>query len=225
MNPPPPLTSLRAAALLWLGLLAGFAAGGEWIRTRPPAPPAPSGRIDLVGTGATFPFPLHRRWFAENQDRTGIRINHFSVGSGEGIRLLFDGEADFGATDHPLRPEELARARCGPLVVPTAVGAITGVHDLPRVASTVHLDADALTEYLATSTQWHADGASGTTGPPPLPAGEVLVGNEGVAALVRAREGAIRLVELAYAQQARLDVAALTRLDAVVPGTCPPRRT
>lgn len=57
-------TILRAFALVWLGLLAGFAIGVEWIRGRPEVP-RPSGGSDLAGAGAIFPYPLYRRWVAD----------------------------------------------------------------------------------------------------------------------------------------------------------------
>lgn len=152
---PRSLTWLRAAALVWIGVLGGFAAGYEWIRTRPAPPPPPSGGIDLVGAGATFPYPLYRRWFAEYRDASGVRINYFSVSSGEGIRLLFDEEMDFGAIDRPLHPDERARARCGPVEIPTVVGAIAVVVNLPRIFSAVRLDAATLAGiYLGRITRW-----------------------------------------------------------------------
>lgn len=150
-------TALRAFAILWLGLLAGFAAGMEWIKTRPPGPPAPSGGIDLVGAGATFPYPLYRQWFSEYGAESGVRINYFSVGSGEGVRLLLDGSADFGASDRPLTAEERARASCGPLEVPMVVGAVAVAYNLPGVAADAPLrfDADALAAiYLGRITRW-----------------------------------------------------------------------
>jgi len=250
MPAPRSTTWLRTIALLWLGLLAGFAVGVEWIKTRP-ARPTPSGGIDLVGAGATFPYPLYRRWFAEYRDASGVRINYFSVGSGEGIRLLLDENVDFGATDRPLRADERARARCGPVEVPTVVGAIAVVVNLPTIANAVRLDADALAaiylgritrwndaalrtlnpalalpdapirvvqrartsgtsevfaDYLAESATWRtARGDEGTD----WPVGERVEGNEGVAAQVSATVGALGFVELSYAQQSRLAVAAL----------------
>ena len=157
MTPPRSIAWLRAFAILWIGLLAGFAAGIEWIRTRP-EPPAPSGGIDLVGAGATFPYPLYRRWFADYTSQTGFRINYLSVGSGEGIRLLLDGEVDFGATDRPLTAAERARATCGPLLIPMAVGPVAVVANLPRVAA-IRLDADLLAAiYLGKVTTWEAQG-------------------------------------------------------------------
>ncbi len=155
MTPPRSLAWLRAFAILWIGLLAGFAAGIEWIRSRPAAP-VPSGGIDLVGAGATFPFPLYRRWLADYQRAAGFRINYLSIGSGEGLRLLLDGEVDFGATDRPLRPDEAARATCGPVVIPTALGSIAVVVNLPGIA-TIALDRDVLAAiYLGRIARWDA---------------------------------------------------------------------
>ena len=244
-------TWLRAAALLWLGLLAGFAGGIEWIRTRPAPPPAPSGGIDLVGAGATFPYPLYRRWFAEYREASGVRINYFSVGSGEGIRLMLDENVDFGATDRPLRAAERARARCGPVEVLTVAGAIAVAVNLPAIGNPVHLDAEALAAiYLGRVTRWndamiralnptlalpdagiHVVQRASTSGTSEVfadyldgaiawraargdslarwPVGERLEGNEGVAAQVRSTVGSIGFVELTYARQAGLAVAAL----------------
>lgn len=237
---------LQGAALLWLGLLVGFAVGIEWIRSRP-TPPVPSGGIDLVGAGATFPYPLYRRWFAEYGRETGVRINYFSVGSAEGIRLLLEGSADFGASDRPLTADERARARCGPVVIPTVVGAVAVAYRLPDLRAPLRLDADILTDilagrvhrwndaalralnpgvplpdlpiavvqrarltgtsavfarYLATSPRWTSDALLTS-------AGAQVEGNEGVTAAIGAQLGAVGIVEYTYAQQARLDVAAL----------------
>lgn len=241
---------LRALALVWLGLLGGFAVGIEWIRSRP-EPPRPSGGIDLVGAGATFPYPLYRRWFAEYASESGVRINYFSVGSAEGIRLMLDGSADFGATDRPLTSDERARARCGPFELPTVVGAVSVAYRVPGLVAPLRLDAPVLSDifagrvtmwdapeiaalnpgvrlprlqihvvqraritgtsalfarYLASSPRWKADSASGRA---LVAAGSQVEGNEGITAAISAQEGAVGIVEYTYAQQARLDVAAL----------------
>jgi phosphate transport system substrate-binding protein len=251
MPGPRSLKWLRAAALVWIGLLAGFAAGIEYIRTRPGGPPPPSGGIDLVGAGATFPYPLYRRWFAEYRESVGVRINYFSVGSGEGIRLLLEEDVDFGATDRPLLAAERARARCGAVEIPTVVGAIVVVVNLPRIATPLRLDAPVLSgiylgritrwddpalralnpslalpampiravqrartsgtsevfaAYLATADEWRGAQRDGATD---RLVGARVEGNEGVAAEVRAREGALGFVEYSYAQQSRLATAAL----------------
>lgn len=241
---------LRALAFTWLGLLGGFAIGIEWIRSRP-EPPPPSGGIDLVGAGATFPYPLYRRWFAEYGRESGVRINYFSVGSAEGIRLLLDGSADFGATDRPLTAEERGRARCGPFELPTVVGAVAVAYRVPGLVAPLKLDADVLADILAGRVRLWDDAAIATLNPgvrlPRLQihvvqraritgtsalfarylatsgriaadsgarralvaGGSQVEGNEGVTAAIGAQEGAVGVVEFTYAQQARLDVAAL----------------
>lgn len=147
-------TWLRTIALVWLGVLAGFAIGIEWIRSRP-QPPTPSGGIDLVGAGATLPYPLYRRWFAEYGASSGVRVNYFSVGSTEGIRLMLIGTADFGAADRPLTLAERERARCGPFEMSTVAGAVVVAYRLPALGAPLRLDADVLAAIiLGRITRW-----------------------------------------------------------------------
>lgn len=159
MDRPPPTSrssTLRTIAFAWLGLLAGFAIGVEWIRSRP-STPAPSGGIDLVGAGATLPYPLYRRWFAEYRDASGVRINYFSLGSAAGIRLLLADSIDFGASDRPLTAAERAQARCGAFELPTVAGAVTVAYNLPGFTTPLHLDAEVLADiFLGRVTQWNA---------------------------------------------------------------------
>lgn len=156
----PPQTSrsstLRTIAFAWLGLLAGFAIGVEWIRSRPSSP-APSGGIDLVGAGATLPYPLYRRWFAAYRDASGVRINYFSLGSSAGIRLLLSDSIDFGASDRPLSSAERAQARCGIFELPTVAGAVTVAYNLPGFTTPLQLDPDVLADiFLGRVTRWNA---------------------------------------------------------------------
>lgn len=147
--------TLSGRAILWIGLLGGLAAALVWISTRPPEPPAPSGGIDLVGAGATFPYPLYRRWITEYAEESGVRINYFSLGSGEGIRLVLEGSVDFGASDRPLRPGERARATCGPFEVPMVVGAVAVAYNVPGLLTPLRLDADVLAAiFLGRITRW-----------------------------------------------------------------------
>lgn len=149
-------TLLRGMAILWIGLLAGFAIGIEWIRGHPDAPP-PSGGIDLVGAGATFPYPLYRRWFADYGASSGVRINYFSVGSVEGIRLLLADSVDFGATDRPLTADERRRASCGAVEIPTVIGAVAVTYNVPGLTVPLRLDADVIAAiFLGRITRWNA---------------------------------------------------------------------
>jgi phosphate transport system substrate-binding protein len=116
-----------------------------------------SGEINLIGAGSTFAYPLLRQWFERYAAETGVRINYFSVGSGEGIRLLFEEDVDFGATDRPLRTRETGRARCGPVAIPVVAGAVAAVYNLPGDGPPLRLDANVLSGiFLGRITQWDA---------------------------------------------------------------------
>lgn len=187
LHPPRPLTWLRAVALLWIGALIGFAVGFRGWRDRPDAP-APSGEIDLVGAGATFPYPLYRRWFEEYGRGSGVRINYFSVGSPEGLRLLRSGGADFGAIDRPLTAAERAAMPCGPLEIPTALGAVAIVANVPTVQSALQLDAATLGAVL--------DGRIGRWDDPALVALNPALASVALPVLVARREAASGTADL-----------------------------
>ena len=118
-------------------------------------------RVDLTGAGATFPYPLYRAWFSEYGARANVRINYFSVGSAEGLRLLAQGDADFGATDRPLQPELARTAKgCARIAIPTVIGPIAVAYHLPssaNSASPLHFDAALLADiYSGRVTRWNA---------------------------------------------------------------------
>ena len=64
-------------------------------------------RADITGAGATFPFPVYAKWAEAYKKETGIGLNYQSIGSGGGIRQIKAKTVDFGATDAPLKGEEL----------------------------------------------------------------------------------------------------------------------
>jgi phosphate transport system substrate-binding protein len=83
------------------------------------------------GAGATFPFPLYSKWFAEyNKLHPDLRFNYQSIGSGGGIQQISRGTVDFGASDAPMTDEELARAP-GIVHVPTVLGAVVVTYNAP----------------------------------------------------------------------------------------------
>lgn len=101
------------------------------------------GTVSLTGAGATFPYPVYSRWFAEYGKANPVRINYQSQGSGAGIRQITEGTVDFGASDAPMTDEELAR-RPDVLHVPTVLGAVTLAYNLPGFTGTLNLDGDAI---------------------------------------------------------------------------------
>lgn len=81
--------------------------------------------VVLDGAGATFPFPLYSKWFAEFGKRfPDVRINYQPIGSGGGITQFIEGKVDFGATDGPMTDEQLAALPAPVLHLPTALGAV-----------------------------------------------------------------------------------------------------
>ena len=64
---------------------------------------------DVTGAGASFPAPLYSKWAADYNRATGIKINYQSVGSGAGLRQIEAKRVDFGASDAPLKDDELAK--------------------------------------------------------------------------------------------------------------------
>lgn len=83
----------------------------------------------ITGAGSTFVFPVLSRWAADYKKSTGDEINYQSIGSGGGIAQIKAGTVDFGATDKPLSPEELASA--GLAQFPVVIGGVVPVINIP----------------------------------------------------------------------------------------------
>jgi phosphate transport system substrate-binding protein len=108
----------------------------------------------LVGTGATFPFPLISKWIPEVGKAYGIDITYSPTGSGAGIAAVTARTVDFGASDAPLSDRQLADCR-GCVVIPWALAAVSIPYNLPGVGGRVRLDGQTLASiYLGSVTSW-----------------------------------------------------------------------
>jgi phosphate transport system substrate-binding protein len=88
----------------------------------------------INGAGATFPTPIYTKWFDEyHKLHPDVRINYQSVGSGAGIRQLVNQTVFFGATDGPMTDEQLQSAPGPILHLPTVLGAVVPVYNIPDV--------------------------------------------------------------------------------------------
>jgi phosphate transport system substrate-binding protein len=139
-----------------------------------PAPVAAPAPVALRGAGATFPEPIYRvafTWFAE--DVPGATVAYEGVGSGTGIKEFTGGRVDFGATDAPMNDEELAAAvqDGGPVLhVPTVLGAVAVVYNLPERRAPVRLDAELLAAiHLGKITRWNDPAIAAQNPGQPLP--------------------------------------------------------
>ena len=80
----------------------------------------PALAIDISGAGATFPYPIYAKWADAYKKETGNGLNYQSIGSGGGIKQITAKTVTFGASDMPLKPEELTRT--GSIQFPTVIG-------------------------------------------------------------------------------------------------------
>ncbi len=210
--------------------------------------------LTVTGAGATFPYPLYSKWFYEySNSHPGVNFNYQSIGSGGGIRQITAGTVDFGASDAPMTDEEMAKLPGPILHVPTAIGAVTVVYNVPGAAGGLKLAQDVLVDiYLGKIRKWNDPRIASLNPGVRLPGADIVVatrsdgsgttdiftnylstvsiewrakvgrgksirwpvglggkGNEGVAGVVKQTPGAIGYVELAYAKQNRMAMAAL----------------
>ena len=109
----------------------------------------------LVGTGATFPFPLISKWIPEVGKAYGIDITYSPTGSGAGIAGITARTVDFGASDAPLSTQQLADCK-GCVVIPWALAAVSVPYNLPGLNGRVHLNGATLANiYMGSITSWN----------------------------------------------------------------------
>lgn len=133
-------------------------------------------KVDLTGAGATFPYPLYSRWFNEYAQRTNVRINYQSIGSGGGIRLVLSRTVDFGATDVPMTDAELADARGAIEHLPTALGAVALTYNLPGIKRPLRMSANVIAGiFLGQISRWNDPQLKALNPELQLPARDILL--------------------------------------------------
>jgi len=112
-------------------------------------------KLLINGAGATFPFPLYSKWFSQyNKLHPDIQINYQSIGSGGGIKQITERTVDFGASDAPLTDEQLQKAS-GVQHIPTVMGAVVIVWNLPGVQQLRIAPETLAAIYLGKVTKWN----------------------------------------------------------------------
>ena len=109
----------------------------------------------LTGAGATFPYPIYSKWFTEySTAHPGVEINYQSIGSGGGIKQFCSGLVDFGASDMPMTNELIAGCKEKLVHIPTVLGAVVPVYNVPGVTS-LRFSGELLADiYLGKITMW-----------------------------------------------------------------------
>ena len=85
----------------------------------------------ISGAGATFPAPVYAKWAEQYKAASGASLNYQAIGSGGGIKQINASTVDFGASDKPLKPGELAAG--GLAMFPTVIGGVVPVMNLPGI--------------------------------------------------------------------------------------------
>ncbi len=102
-------------------------------------------QVELLGAGASFPYPLYSKMFDVYYKQYGIKINYQSIGSGGGIQQLESKSIDFGASDAFMKDEELAKMPGAALHIPMCLGAVVVTYNLPG-SPTLKLTSDILAD-------------------------------------------------------------------------------
>jgi len=112
---------------------------------------------NINGAGATFPYPIYSKWFNEySQQHPNVKINYQPIGSGGGIRQVSEGTVDFGATDGPMSDEQIAGAKIKTQHIPTVLGAVVPVYNLPGVNKDINFSGDVIADiYLGKIKKWN----------------------------------------------------------------------
>ncbi|WP_420542663.1 phosphate ABC transporter substrate-binding protein PstS [Sphaerotilus sulfidivorans] len=110
---------------------------------------------DVTGAGATFPAPVYAKWADAYNKATGAKVNYQSVGSGAGLRQIKGKTVDFGASDMPLKDEELAAD--GLVQFPTVIGGVVPVVNIKGIQpGQIKLTGQLLGDiYLGKITKWN----------------------------------------------------------------------
>ncbi|KAA0573000.1 phosphate ABC transporter substrate-binding protein PstS [Azospirillum sp. B21] len=119
------------------------------------APLSVASAADISGAGATFPYPIYAKWADAYKKETGTGLNYQSIGSGGGIKQIKAKTVTFGASDMPLKPEELEQA--GLIQFPMIMGGVVPVVNLKGLKSgEVKLSGTVLANiYMGEITKWN----------------------------------------------------------------------
>ena len=109
---------------------------------------------EATGAGASFPAPLYSKWASDYNKATGVKINYQSVGSGAGLRQIEAKTVDFGASDAPLKDEDLNKK--GLVQFPTVIGGVVPVVNIKGIApGQIKLSGQVLGDiYLGKISNW-----------------------------------------------------------------------
>jgi len=130
---------------------------------------------DITGAGATFPYPIYAKWAESYKAATGTGLNYQSVGSGAGIKQIKAKTVDFGASDMPLKAEELDKE--GLMQFPAIMGGVVAVVNVDGVTpGQLKMTGPLLADiYMGKITKWNAAEIAALNPGVKLPAADITV--------------------------------------------------
>ena len=129
---------------MMIGLLLGFA-----------AVTGVSAQEELLGAGATFPYPLYSKMFEQYNKEKGVKVNYQSIGSGGGVKQIMSETVDFGASDAFIEDKQLADAKRPLIHIPIVLGAVTVTYNLAGI-SDIKLDGQLIADiFLGKVSKWN----------------------------------------------------------------------
>jgi len=148
---------MSAIRILVAGVACAGAFSGAWAQQ------------EATGAGASFPAPLYAKWASDYHKATGVKVNYQSVGSGAGLRQIEAKTVDFGASDAPLKDEDLAKK--GLVQFPTVIGGVVPVVNIKGIApGQIKMSGQVLGDiYLGKITKWNDAALTALNPGVPLP--------------------------------------------------------
>jgi phosphate transport system substrate-binding protein len=133
--------------------------------------------VSLHGAGATFPNPLYQKWTSEyGKVYPNVRIDYQSIGSGGGVKQLKEQTVDFGASDSPMKDEDLKSAPGEILHIPTVLGAVIITYNLAGVNQPLRFSSDVIADiFLGKVRKWNDARIAADNPGVSLPANDITV--------------------------------------------------
>jgi len=134
-------------------------------------------KLQMNGAGATFPYPIYSKWFSEyNKQHPDVQINYQPIGSGGGVQQVSKQTVFFGASDMPMNAEQLQAAPGKILHLPTVLGAVVPVYNIPNVTTELKFSGPLLADiFLGKITKWNDAGIAKLNPGVTLPASDITV--------------------------------------------------
>jgi phosphate transport system substrate-binding protein len=130
---------------------------------------------DITGAGATFPYPVYAKWAEAYKAKTGVGMNYQSIGSGGGIKQIKAKTVDFGASDKPLKADELEKD--GLMQFPAIMGGVVPVVNIEGIKpGQIKLSGEVLADiFLGKITKWNDAAIAGLNKGVKLPDAAITV--------------------------------------------------